>query len=59
MSEIGHNVVGAAGDQIKSIVERIERLELRKLDPEERKEQETIVATYARALGMWLMSGVE
>jgi len=87
MSEptIGHNsVTSVAAAQLKSIVERIERLEeekagissdirdvyaeakgtgydvkalrtivrLRKQDPDERAEQETILDTYKSALGM-------
>jgi len=87
MSEptIGHNsVTSVAAAQIKSIVERIERLEeekdgissdirdvyaeakgtgydvkalrtivrLRKQDPDQRAEQETILDTYKSALGM-------
>lgn len=79
---IGHNTVAA--DQLRSIVERIEKLEeekaaigadirdvfaeakgngfdvkaiksiikLRKLDTHERDEQETILDTYRRALGL-------
>jgi uncharacterized protein (UPF0335 family) len=87
MSDIGHNSGAAtrfAKDQLKSIVERIERLEedkktisddirdvyaeakgngydvkalraivrLRRQDPNERHEQETILETYMAALGM-------
>ena len=77
-------VGGIAGDQLKSVIERIERLEeekaalsadirdvfaeakgngydvkalrqivkIRKMDAHERDEQETILDTYLRALGM-------
>ncbi|MDI3563536.1 DUF2312 domain-containing protein [Bradyrhizobium sp. Arg816] len=86
MSNIGHNSAATkfAKDQLKSIIERIERLEeekkaisddirdiyaeskgngydvkalraivrMRKQDPNERAEQETILETYMHALGM-------
>lgn len=80
--QVGHNLGGA--DQIKAIVERIERLEeekktisddvrdiykeaggngydvkalrtiirMRKQDPNDRAEQETILETYLHAMGM-------
>lgn len=82
MTEIGHNQI--AKDQIRSIIERIERMEeekkvisddirdvyaeskgngydvkalrtivrMRKQDPNDRQEQETILETYMHALGM-------
>jgi uncharacterized protein (UPF0335 family) len=85
--EIGHNSEPAANyarDQIKSIIERVERLEeekatitsdikdvfteakgngfdvkalrtiirMRKQDPHERQEQETILESYMQAMGM-------
>jgi uncharacterized protein (UPF0335 family) len=85
MSEIGHNSANnAAAERLRSIVERVERLEeekralgsdvkdvfseaksagfdpkvlrqlirIRKLDPAELEEQENILDTYRRALGM-------
>ena len=83
MSGVGHNSAFAS-DQLKSIIERIERMEeekkaiaddirdvyaeakgngfdikalrtivrLRKLDSDERREQEEILETYLQALGM-------
>ena len=85
MSEIGHNVVGGvAVEQLRSIIQRIEKLEeekaaigadvkevyaeakgngfdtkairqiirLRKMDESDREEQELVLDTYKRALGM-------
>lgn len=87
MSGVGHNrtkVGGVAADQLRSIVERIEKLEeekaaigadirdvfaeakgngydvkairqilkLRKMESHERNEQEAVLDTYLRALGM-------
>ena len=82
MTEIGHNSI--AKDQLKSIIERVERLEedkaaiasdikdvyseakgngfdvkalrtivrLRKMDSDDRAEQEAVLETYMHALGM-------
>jgi uncharacterized protein (UPF0335 family) len=84
MSKIGHNSGGIAGDQLRSYIERIERLNeekaalgadirdvfaeakgsgfdvktmqqairLRKLDKDDRDEQEAVLDLYMRALGM-------
>ena len=87
MTKIGHNttrVGGVAADQLRSIIERVERLEedkaniaidirevlseakgngysvptikqilkLRKKDASEREEEETLLETYMKAMGM-------
>lgn len=84
MSETTNNVGGVAADRLRSIIERVERLEderkalgadirdvfteaksagfdvkavkqilkLRKQEPSEIEEQETLVETYRRALGL-------
>jgi uncharacterized protein (UPF0335 family) len=84
MSKIGHNSGGVSSDQLRSYIERIERLgeekaalaadirevfaeakgngfdvkimrqaiRLRKLDKDDRDEQEAILDIYMRALGM-------
>ena len=84
MSKIGHNSGGVSSDQLRSYIERIERLErekaalaadirevfaeakgngfdvkimrqairLRKLDKDDRDEQEALLDLYMRALGM-------
>ena len=84
MSKIGHNSGGVSSDQLRSYIERIERLgeekaalaadirevfaeakgngfdvkimrqaiRLRKLDKDDRDEQEAILDLYMRALGM-------
>jgi len=83
-ADIGHNSAQYAADQLKSIIERVERLEedkhgisddikdiygeakgngydvkalrtivrMRKMDANDRAEQETILETYMHALGM-------